>query len=232
MIACHMPYALLIGNKNYSSWSLRPWLVLRQAGIPFEERLVSLQADAGKAARLGGLPAGRVPVLQDGAVTVWDSLAIAEYLAERHPGLWPADPAARAWARSICAEMHAGFQALRGEMSMDVRSRRPQRRRSPALLADLARLERLWTETRARFGQGGPLLFGGFTIADAFFAPVAFRFRTYGVAPAGAAGEYQAALLALPAMREWEAACAADERLLDHDLDLLYPDDPPAPRPG
>jgi glutathione S-transferase len=223
-----MAYTLLIGNKNYSSWSLRPWLVLTEAGIPFTERIVSLQPDAGKAARFASLPAGRVPVLEHDGLAVWDSLAICEYLAERHPGLWPAAPAARAVARSMCAEMHSGFLALRSEMSMDVRARRPQRRRSPALLADLSRVERLWGEARARFGAGGPLLFGGFTIADAFFAPVAFRFRTYGVRPAGAAGEYLAALLALPGMRAWEAAAAGDERLADHDLDLLYPDDPPA----
>jgi glutathione S-transferase len=220
-----MAYTLLIGNKNYSSWSLRPWLVLRQGGIPFREELVSLQEDPGKAARLARLPAGRVPVLADGDTLVWDSLSISEYLAERHPGLWPADPAARAWARSICCEMHSGFGALRQEMSMDVRARRPQRRRSEALLRDIARVERIWTETRSRFGAGGPLLFGAFTIADAFYAPVAFRFRTYGVSPSGPAGDYLAALLALSGMKEWEAAGASDERLAGHDLDLLYPDD-------
>ena len=220
-----MAYTLFIGNKNYSSWSLRPWLVLRQGGIPFREELVSLQDDPGKAARLGRLPAGRVPVLADGEVLVWDSLAISEYLAERHPGLWPADPVARAWARCISAEMHAGFQALRQEMSMDVRARRPQRRRSEAVLRDIARVERIWSDTRSRFGSRGDLLFGTFTIADAFYAPVAFRFRTYGVKPTGVSGEYLAALLALPGMREWEAAGANDERLVDHDLDLLYPDD-------
>ncbi len=224
-----MAYTLLIGNKNYSSWSLRPWLVLTEAGLPFEEQLVSLRSDAGKAGRFARLPAGRVPCLDHDGLLVWDSLAICEYLAERHPGLWPAGVAARAWARSACAEMHAGFGALRAELSMDVRARRPQRRRGPAVLADVARIERLWTETRAHFGRGGPLLFGTFTIADAFFAPVAFRFRTYGVAPAGAAGEYLDALLALPGMRAWEAASREDERLADHDLDLLYPDDPPAP---
>jgi glutathione S-transferase len=220
-----MAYTLHIGNKNYSSWSLRPWLVLRGSGLPFVERLVSLRTDAGKAARMAALPAGRVPVLDHDGVVVWDSLAIVEYLAERHPGIWPVDPQARAWARCICAEMHGGFAALRNEMSMDVRSRRPQRRRSPALLADLARVERLWTETRSRFGAGGSLLFGTFTAADAFYAPVAFRFQTYGVTPAGAGGAYLAALLALPGMREWEAAAKDDERLADHDLDLLYPDD-------
>ncbi len=224
-----MAYTLLIGNKNYSSWSLRPWLVLTQAGIPFGETLVSLRTDAGKAGRFAQLPAGRVPCLDHDGLLVWDSLAICEYLAERHPGLWPADAAARAWARSACAEMHAGFGALRAEMSMDLRARRPQRRRSPALLADLSRVERLWSETRRRFGAGGPFLFGAFTIADAFYAPVAFRLRTYGVTPAGAAGEYLSALLALEGMKAWESAALADERLADHDLDLLYPDDPPAP---
>ncbi len=220
-----MAYTLFIGNKNYSSWSLRPWLVLRQGGIPFREELVSLQDDPGKAARLGKLPAGRVPVLADGEVMVWDSLAISEYLAERHPGLWPADPVARAWARCISAEMHSGFQALRQEMSMDVRARRPQRRRSEAVLRDVARVERIWSDTRSRFGARGDLLFGTFTIADAFYAPVAFRFRTYGVRPSGVAGEYLAALLSLPGMQEWETGGATDERLMDHDLDLLYPGD-------
>jgi glutathione S-transferase len=224
-----MAYTLLIGNKNYSSWSLRPWLALTEAGIPFTERLVSLQGDAGKAARFAGLPAGRVPVLEHDGLLVWDSLAICEYLAERHPGLWPADPAARAVARAMCAEMHSGFGALRSQLSMDVRSRRPQRRRSPAVLAEIARMEALWGEGRRRFGAGGPLLFGRFSVADAFFAPVAFRFRTYGVAPAGAAGAYLAALLALPGMKAWEVAALGDERLADHDLDVLYPDDPPAP---
>jgi len=224
-----MAYTLLIGEKNYSSWSARPWILLRQAGIPFTERLVSLQDDPGKAARFGGLPGGRVPVLEDGEVRVWDSLAIVEYLAERHPGVWPADPVARAWARSACAEMHAGFGALRSQMSMDVRARRPQRRRSDALRADVARVEALWTETRRRFGAGGPLLFGAFTAADAFYAPVAFRFRTYGVTPAGEAGAYWRALLALPGVRAWEAGGRDEPALPDHDLDLLYPEDGPGP---
>jgi glutathione S-transferase len=198
---------------------------MKQAGIPFTERFVSLQRDAGKAARFAALPGGRVPVLEDGDAFVWDSLAIAEYLAERHPGLWPADPIARAWARSICAEMHSGFGALRSEMSMDVRARRPQRKRSPALLADIARVETIWSTTRERFGRGGPLLFGAFTIADAFYAPVAFRFQTYGVEPHGEAGAYWRALLAAPTVREWEQGGKDDAPLADHDLDRLYPDD-------
>ncbi len=220
-----MAYTLHIGEKNYSSWSARPWILMRQAGLPFAERLVSLRPDAGKAARLGALPGGRVPVLEDDGFMVWDSLAIVEYLAERHPAIWPADPRARAWARSICAEMHGGFQALRQGMSMDVRGRRPQRKRTPAVLADIARVESLWTETRRRFGQGGPMLFGTFSAADAYYAPVAFRFRTYAVEPAGEAGACWRALLALPAVVEWEAGGRDEAPLSDHDLDVLYPED-------
>ncbi len=223
-----MAYTLHIGEKNYSAWSARPWILMREVGIPFREERVSLQEDPAKAARLARLPAGRVPVLADGDVLVWDSLAIAEYLAERHPGLWPADPVARAWARCICAEMHSGFMALRSEMSMDVRERRPRRKRSEAVVRDIARVEEIWTTTRRRFGAGGPMLLGSFGIADAFYAPVAFRFRTYGVDPAGEAGAYLRALLALPGMRQWEAEGAADPRLADHDLDVLYPEDGPA----
>src|SRR5512143_1014529 len=133
-----MAYTLFVGNKNYSSWSLRPWLVLRQAGIPFRDEVVSLREDAGKAARFARLPAGRVPVLTDGDTVVWDSLSIAEYLAERHPGLWPADPAARAWARCVCAEMHSGFGPLRDEMTMCVRERVDVRPWSPGLQKDIA----------------------------------------------------------------------------------------------
>ncbi len=224
-----MAYTLHIGEKNYSSWSARPWILMRQAGIPFTERLASLAPDAGKAARLAALPGGRVPVLEHDGLMVWDSLAIAEYLAERHQGLWPADPVARAWARCMCAEMHGGFAALRSQMAMDVRSRRPQRKRSAAVLSDIARIEALWGETRRRFGAGGLLLFGEFTVADAYYAPVAFRFQTYGVEPAGEAGAYLRALLALPALRDWAAAGRDEAPLPDHDLDLLYPEDGPAP---
>jgi glutathione S-transferase len=218
-------YTLYIGEKNYSSWSARPWILMRAAGIPFTERLVSLQAGPEKVAWLAALPGGRVPVLEDGPVRVWDSLAIAEYLAERHPGLWPADPVARAWARCICAEIHAGFAALRSGMSMDVRARRPQRRRSDAVRADIARITALWSETRRRFGAGGPLLFGKLTVADAYYAPVAFRFQTYGVELEGEAGAYWCALLAVPAVRQWAEEGRGDPPLLDHDLDVLYPED-------
>jgi len=220
-----MAYTLHVGEKRYSSWSARPWILLRGLGLPFEERLVSLQPDPGKAGRFANLPGGRVPVLDDGAVRVWDSLAIVEYLAERHPGVWPADPAARALARSSCAEMHGGFQALRGQMSMDVAARRPQRRRGDAVLADIARIEALWTEARRRFGQGGPHLFGAFGAADAYFAPVAFRFRTYGVELGGEAGLALRTLLAHPAVQAWSDAGSSEPRLADHDLDVMYPED-------
>jgi glutathione S-transferase len=216
-----MAYVLHIGEKNYSSWSARPWIAMRAAGIPFTEHLVSLRADAGKAARFAALPAGRVPVLEDDGVAVWDSLAIVEYVAERHPGVWPADAKARAWARSICAEMHGGFMALRMGMSMDVRARRPQRKRTPEMLADISRVETLWAETRLRFGAGGPYLFGRFSAADAYWAPVAFRFQTYGVAPQGEAGAYARALLAHPVVKEWEAGGRDEAPLPDHDLDLM-----------
>jgi glutathione S-transferase len=223
-----MAYTLHIGEKNYSSWSARAWILMRQAGIPFLESAVSLQPDPGKAARFAALPGGRVPALEDDGFLVWDSLAIAEYLAERHPGLWPADPKARAWGRCICAEMHGGFGALRSQMSMDIRARRPQRKRTEALNADIRRIERLWTETRRQFGGvggAGPLLFGGFTVADAYFAPVAFRFQTYGVELAGEAGTYARAVLSLPAVKEWEAGGEHEAVLDDHDLDNLYPED-------
>ena len=220
-----MAYVLHIGEKNYSSWSARPWIAMRAAGIPFTEHAVSLRADAGKAARFAALPAGRVPVLEDDGVAVWDSLAIVEYLAERHPGLWPANARKRAWARSICAELHGGFTALRREMSMDVRARRPQRKRSPEVRADIARVERIWTETRHQFGATGPFLLGPFGIADAYYAPVAFRFRTYGVELEGEAGIYCLRLLAYPPVMEWAEGARDEPPLPDHDLDRLYPGD-------
>jgi glutathione S-transferase len=218
-------YTLYIGEKNYSSWSARPWILMRQAGIPFTEVLVSLAADAGKPERFRRLPAGRVPALDDDGFAVWDSLAIVEYLAERHPGVWPSDPRARAFARCVCAEMHGGLGALRSGMSMDVRARRPQRRRTPAILADVDRVAALWTEARRRFGAGGPMLFGAFSAADAYYAPVAFRFRTYAVHLPGEAGAYQRALLEEPAVRAWEEGGREEAPLPDHDLDLLYPED-------
>jgi glutathione S-transferase len=203
-------YTLYIGNKNYSTWSLRAWVLMNGAGIPFRERIISLYT-ADTPARIRAVsPTGRVPCLHDGEVIVWDSLAIAEYLAERHPGLWPTDATARAWARCVSAEMHSGFADLRNEFSMDVRLREP-RLPSPKVAAEIARIDAIWREGRERFGRGGEFLCGTFGVVDAFWCPVAFRFRSYGVVPTGAAAAYLRALLELPAMVEWGAG-AANER--------------------
>jgi len=222
---------LVIGNKNYSSWSLRPWLALRIAGIAFEEVRVPLYEAGSKAAILRHSPAGRVPVLLDGDVTVWESLAICEYAAELAPRarLWPADPAARAHARAISAEMHAGFAALRQALPMNLRAERARIPLEPAVRADVERVAAIWEECRARFGaaapagaSGGPFLFGAFTIADAMYAPVATRFHSYGVALPPVAQAYADALRALAPMREWAAAGVAEaERLPETDAVAL-----------
>lgn len=203
---------LVIGNKNYSSWSLRPWLVLRQAGIPFEEVRVPLYTPESLVELGRWSPSGLVPLLRDGELKVWDSLAICEYLHERFPEhrLWPADAAARAVARSVSAEMHSGFGALRQAMSMNINRHYPDQGRTPECFKDVERILALWTDCRARFGAGGDFLFGGFSIADAMYAPVALRFRTYAVPLEGAARAYADALLALPALREWVAAAEAE----------------------
>ena len=227
-----MAYTLYIGNKNYSSWSLRGWLLVRASGTRFDETMVSLNANEQSGVYKQFSPSGLVPCLVDDATNpqtvVWDSFAIAEYLAERHPGLWPAEPRARAWARSISAEMHSGFRTLRGEMAMCIRERVDVRPWSDALNRDVERVSAIWSETRRQFGQGGNsggLLFGKFTAADAFYGPVAFRFRTYDVHPEGAAGEYLNALLAHPYMMEWEkAALAETERVEADEPRIIYRD--------
>jgi len=205
------PVKLFIGNKNYSSWSLRPWIVMTQAGIPFEEEVIPLDQPTSAAGLRRASPSGRVPCLVDGEVTVWDSLAICEYLAERFPErrLWPADAAARATARSISAEMHSGFQNLRTQCPMKFRETIPAKL-SPEVKAEVSRIVAIWEECRRRFGQGGPFLFGDFSIADAFYAPVVSRFRTYGVAPGGAAGAYADAIWNLAAMQRWGEAARAE----------------------
>ena len=213
---------LVIGNKNYSSWSMRPWLALRQAGIPFEEVRIPLYCPGSEAELAKWSPSGLVPTLHDGGIRVWDSLAICEYLHERFPDkqLWPADAEARAVARSVSAEMHAGFSALRRDMSMNIRARRPGQGRTPECLADIERILAIWTDCRARFGNGGDFLFGRFSIADAMYAPVVLRFQTYGVVLEGAARDYAAAVRALPAMQAWVAdAVAETERIemFEHD---------------
>ena len=200
-------YTLVIGNKNYSSWSLRPWFLMTHAGIPFDEVRIALREADSRASILRHSPSGKVPVLRDGAVVVWDSLAIAEYLNERHPDLrlWPADPAARATARSVSAEMHAGFQALRSNMGMNCRGSFPGAGRTVDALADIARVTAIWSDCRGCFGDAGAFLFGEFSIADAMFAPVAFRFRTYGVELDAVCRAYCDHLLGLPAMQRWLA---------------------------
>lgn len=210
-------YKLYVGNKNYSSWSLRGWLVTKLSGAPFEEVLVQLTGIGYNAAYHAFSPSSRVPALHDGDLVVWDSLAIAEYLAERHPGMWPVDPMARAWARSVCAEMHSGFSALRNDMTMCIRERVDVRPWSEALAADIDRVIEIWSEGRRRFGRGGAFLCGAFSIADCFFAPVAFRFQTYGVTAPGVAGEYHAALLAHPFVREWERDALAETTVIELD---------------
>jgi len=211
-------YTLYVGNKNYSSWSLRGWLAMMLSRAPFTEVMVSLTGEGTTNPAIRAFsPNARVPCLHDGATVVWDSLAIAEYLAERHPGMWPADPVTRAWARSICAEMHSGFSAVRNEMTMCIRDRVDVRPWSPALGRDVARVIEIWNEGRRRFAQAGPYLCGEFSVADAFYAPVAFRFRTYGVDPDAAAGDYLRALLAHPFLRQWEEAALKETAIIEAD---------------
>jgi glutathione S-transferase len=210
-------YRLYLGNKNYSSWSLRGWLAMKLSGAPFTEVMVALSGESEHPANRSFSPTGRVPCLHDGTTVVWDSLAIAEYLAERHPGMWPGDPVARAWARSVCAEMHSGFSHLRNEMTMCIRERVDVRPWSTGLQRDIARVTELWNDGRRRYAPGGAYLCGAFSLADAFYAPVAFRFRTYGVVPDGAAGGYLQALLAHPFLREWEDAALKETAIIAAD---------------
>ena len=212
-------YTLHIGNKNYSSWSLRPWALMTERGIAFREQL-HVFGPGFKAKSSGGSPSGKVPCLHDGANVVWDSLAICEYLAERHPGVWPEDAAARAWARSAAAEMHSSFSALRNTCGMNCGLRVALHSHPPELKQDLERLAELWHDGLARFG--GPFLAGkSFTAVDAFFCPVAFRVQSYGlVLPAEAMG-YVQRLLALPSMKRWyEAGIAETYRDPPHEAEI------------
>jgi glutathione S-transferase len=213
-----MGLKLVIGNKNYSSWSMRPWLALRATGIAFEEVFIPLYTgEADKQRILAVTPSGKVPALVDGDVTIWDSLAIIEYAAERFPQarLWPEDRAARAHARSISSEMHSGFMALRNECGMNLHRPVGAIALSAEARANIARIEQIWIECRERFGKSGPFLFGGFGGADAMFAPVVHRFRTYAIEVAPAAGDYMAAMMALPAFQEWTRAALAETIVIE-----------------
>jgi glutathione S-transferase len=201
------PLKLVIANKNYSSWSMRPWVLLTQAGIAFEEIQLKFNDEVEVVGIEPYSPTRQVPVLIVDGEPVWDSLAIGEAVAELFPqkNLWPADTRARRIARSICAEMHAGFRNLRGAMPVNIRASLPGKGMSPAVQRDIDRIVAIWESCRARFGQNGELLFGQFSIADAYYAPVAARFRTYAVALPPAAQRYADALLELSAVREWMA---------------------------
>lgn len=221
-----MALQLYIGNKNYSSWSMRPWVLLTQAGIPFDEVMVrfdSLEAGSTFKNTIGRInPVGKVPVLVDDGFAVWDTLAIAEYLSERFPehGLWPADPKARARARSVCAEMHSGFTSLRSHCGMNIEASLPEIGRivwrdQPGVRADLARIETIWTELLAE--HGGPMLFGAFSIADAYFAPVCSRIHTYALPVSPAVQAYVDRVHALPGVQAWVQQALAEHDFVDFD---------------
>lgn len=217
-----MALQLYIGNKNYSSWSMRPWVLMRQAGIAFEEVMVrfdSFDAESVFKKRLKGVsPLGKVPVLVDDGFAVWDTLAIAEYLAEKYPEhvLWPSDVRARARARSVCAEMHSGFSALRKHCGMNIEASLPEVGRivwrdQAAVRSDMARIETMWTDLLSE--HGGPMLFGGFSVADAYFAPVCSRIRTYALPVSPAVAAYVERVHALPGVRAW-----IEQALVEHDF--------------
>ena len=213
-----MSMKLVIGNKNYSSWSLRPWLAMKQAGIAFDEHPIALGKPETGQAILRHSPNGRVPCLIDGELTVFDSLAICEYVNERHAGssLWPRDVGARARARSIVAEMHSGFSALRTHMPMDIRSRHSGKGAAAQaradVAADIARIHAIWSEC---LSEGGPMLFGNFSLADAFYAPVVTRFATYGVDLSPLLAAYSESVLALPAMQQWITAAKSERETIE-----------------
>lgn len=216
-----MALKLIVGNKNYSSWSLRPWIAMKAAVIPFEEQVVSLDAPDFKAVVGAVSGPGKVPVLVDGGVSVWESLAIIEYVAEKFPaaGLWPADAGARALARAVAHEMHAGFQPLRKLMPMNQARAVIKRELTPDVAANIKRIEALWADCRARYGgkNGGPFLFGRFGAADAMYAPIVARFHTYAVEVGAPARAYMDAIMALPAWREWRAAALQETWVLPED---------------
>ena len=207
---------LLIGSKNYSSWSLRPWLFLRKAGFKFDEQIVYFDASTYQAQIAALSPSRRVPLLIDGGMKIWDSLAICEYVAELSGRGLPGDRMARARARSVAAEMHSGFQSLRNENPMNVRARNRIVPQTHELLADIARIDEIWSGCRQDYGAVGNWLFGDFSIADAMFAPVFFRFQTYGANLSAASQAYLRHALADPMVREWQDASAQEGHPLPH----------------
>lgn len=206
---------LTIGNKNYSSWSLRPWILLRHLGLSFEERLIPLDTTEFARDIATISPTRRVPVLQHGALRLWDSLAICEYACELAGRGWPAAREARAVARSVCAEMHAGFSILRSQWPMNVRALGRRTAANPERAADIARIEELWADCRRQFGGGGPWLFGEYSVADAMYAPVVLRLRTYGAHLRPNSTEYVATVLADEHMRDWLAAAEAESHVIE-----------------
>jgi glutathione S-transferase len=210
-------FTIVIANRNYSSWSLRGWLALKQTGAEFDEVVIPLDQPTTRADILKHSPSARVPALRHGELVVWDSLAICEYLAERFPEakLWPADPAPRAVARSVSAEMHSGFQALRQHFPMNMRSTFANRGTTPEVQADVNRILALWRDARRRFGAAGPFLFGEFSAADCMYAPVVSRFRTYKVELDDEARAYVDAVWATPAMQEWVAAATNEPMIIE-----------------
>lgn len=214
-------YTLYIANKNYSSWSLRPWVLMKELGIPFDERLIPFKDELSWRPFRDICPSGKVPCLIDGETTVWDSIAIIEYLAEHHDGVWPAGKAARAWARCAVAEMHAGFQPLRDICTMNVGLRVRLNAATQPLKRDIERINRLWSDGLERFG--GPFLAGDrFTAVDAFYTPVAFRIQTYGLPMTDDAEAYAQRLLSLESMKQWQAQALKEPwREPDHEREAL-----------
>jgi glutathione S-transferase len=210
-------FTIYIGNKNYSSWSLRGWLMLKQSGAKFDEVVVPLRETNTRTTILRHSPSGRVPALQHGDFVVWESLAIGEYLADRFPeaGLWPAEAEARAIARAVSAEMHAGFSALRSHLPMNIRSSFAGRGVTPEAQADINRVTALWRDCRKRFGADGKFLFGHPTIADAMYAPVVSRFRTYRIELEEEAQRYAEAVWALPSLQEWATAAGNEPMVIE-----------------
>jgi glutathione S-transferase len=214
-----MALKLVIGNKNYSSWSFRPWIAMKVAGIPFDETVISLNAPEFKAQLTKISGTGKVPAIADGDMHVWESLSILEYLAEKFPDakLWPADAKARAHARSVSNEMHAGFVPLRKECPMNMWRPPQPRALSADAKANVARIDAMWSDCRTRFGSGGPFLFGHFTNADAMYAPIVSRFQTYKIDVSAPSRAYMDAIMALPAWKEWTAAALKEEWVLPED---------------